>query len=427
MPFTESNLAAIRPGVRIRRLCRVAGVLTAAVLSATACGGGVGGGASDDGTGPIIVSSILDLTGPLNIYGVPKQQATEMAVAEINEAGGVLGRQLELRSYDAQSAQEKYTQFANQVALQDRPAVVMAGITSAAREAIRPTFDRNDILYFYNQHYEGGACGKNLFVAGAVPSAQLSDLIPDAVAEFGPRVYIVAADYNFGQISAQWAQRYVQESGGEVLQIDFVPLESSNFDSVINDIQRLKPDFVFSALVGGNHIGFYRNFAAAGLNRDTKIVSSTFGLGNEQILLSPAEAQGIRVAYPYFQELANPENHKFTADWVGRYGPDASITDSAVSSYIGWKIWAAAAEQAGSIERDRVIEALESGLSIDSPMGQVAVDPKSHHLVEPMSTAEVNASHGFDVIATEEAVNPTFEQEKCDLIGDPDLNTSFVP
>jgi urea transport system substrate-binding protein len=416
-----------------RRRGAVALVTAMAAAGAVAgCGGGSddgggGGGGSTTSSEPIVVGSVLDTTGPLNIYGKAMTDATNMAIADINDNGGVLGRRLKLVAYDAQSAQEKYTQYANKLALQDKPAVVMGGITSASREAIRPILDRNKVLYFYNEQYEGGVCDQNTFDTGVVPSQQLKALIPYAVRRFGPKLAVVAADYNYGQISADWVKRYAEESGGEVVKTDFIPLDSSDFGSVIDDLQTTKPDVVVSLLVGGNHVAFYRDFASTGLGSSMHIVSPTFGLGNEQVILNPKETRGIVVAYPYFQEAPNATNRSFVDAWHQKYGADYDyVTDSAVTVWNGWHLWAQAVEQARSIDRDKVIEALESDISIDSPSGRVTLDGRSHSVVQAINIAETDGK-GFRVIDTQEDVPPSFEQQVCDLKANPSLNRQFTP
>jgi urea transport system substrate-binding protein len=428
----EEGMRSIIPGAgrgaRLRRLLAAIGALTHALLVATGCGGDDGDSGGGTESEPIVVGSILDRTGPLNIYGKAMHDATQLAVDDINANGGVLGRKLKLVSYDAQSAQEKYTQYASQLALKDKAEVVMGGITSASREAIRPILDRNQVLYFYNEQYEGGVCDKNVFNTGVVPSQQLKALIPWAIENVGPKLYVIAADYNYGQISAEWVKRYADEAGGQVIQTDFIPLESSEFGSVVNDLQGAKPDAVVSLLVGGNHIAFYREFASTGLGSSMKIVSPTFGLGNEQVVLEPKESKGITVAYPYFQELDNPTNTSFTDAWHERYGSDYDyITDSAATVWNGWHLWAQAVEKAKATDRDKVIEALESGLSVDSPSGNVTLDGKAHHVTQNVSIAETNEEKGFEIISTEESVPPAYEQEVCDLQAEPNTNKQFTP
>lgn len=376
----------------------------------------------------IVVGAILDETGPINIYGLPKIDATKLAIKNINENGGVLGRQLRLVLQDAQSTNENYTQFANQLAVQEEVAVLMGGITSASREAIRPVVNRHDILYFYNEQYEGGVCDKNVFATGVVPSQQLDALIPWAIENIGPNLYVLAADYNYGQISALWVDRIAQENGGEVLGTEFIPLDVTEFGSTINEVQAANPDAVVSLLVGGNHINFYRQFAAAGLGGDMRIVSPTFGLGNEQVVLGPEESTDITVAYPYFQELDNPTNEEFVSLWHEEYGEDYDyIPDAAVDEWIGWHLWAQAVEQAGTTDMEAVIEALESGLEFEGPGGLVTMDPGSHHLVKDTHIGVTNDQQGFEVIESFEQVPPSFEQEQCDLIANPDIEQQFTP
>lgn len=416
---------SVKENSRGLRRGALAGLAAITLVTTAACGGG--SSSAESGNGPIKVGSILDETGPLNIYGTAMSDATKLAIEDINENGGVLGRKLDLVTYDAQSDNAKYTQYANQAAQRDQVAVLMGGITSASREAIRPVAARTKTLYFYNEQYEGGVCDKNTFNTGVVPSQQLAALIPYAVKNFGNKIYVIAADYNYGQISASWVKQYAKEAGAEVVATDFVPLESSDFGSAINKLQAAKPDVVVSLLVGGNHIAFYRAFASAGLENSMKIASPTFGLGNEQVVLSN-EAKGITGAFPYFQEVDSAENTKFLDQWHAKYGADYSyVTDSAVAVWNGWHLWAEAANAADSVDRDKVIKELESGVSFDGPGGQVTLDGPSHHVVQNITIGEGNGEKGFDILSTEEAVPPSFEQQKCDLVSKPSTNEQFTP
>lgn len=410
-----------------------ASVLAAAALLAAACGGnGNGGGGGGQAGGgdksDIVVGSILDETGPLNIYGKAMVDATKLAVADINDGGGLLGRKLNLVSFDAQSSNDKYTQYANELAVKHKAAVIMGGITSASREAMRPLMRRNRALYFYNEQYEGGVCDKGVFATGVVPSQQLAALIPWAIKNLGPKLYVLAADYNYGHISADWVKQYAGENGGQVLRTDFIPLDVSEFGATINRLQDAKPDVVVSLLVGGNHIAFYRQFAAAGLGGAMKIVSPTFGLGNEQVVLSPRESKEIVVAYPYFQELPNPENQRFVQRWQAAYGSDyAYITDSAATVWEGWHLWAEAVKKAGTTDRDKVVQALEGGVAFAGPEGTVTLDGPSHHLVHAVHLARTNDQKGFTIIDSQAAVPPSYEQSVCDLVKSPNTNKQFTP
>jgi len=355
---------------------------------------------------PINVASIHDLSGGLDIYGKPMVDAMTLAIEEANAAGGLLGRQIKLINYDTQSNMQLYTQFAQQAALKDKVAVVHGGITSASREVIRPVLDKFKTLYFYNTQYEGGVCDRNQFDTGVTPAQTVEKLVPHAMKKWGKKVYVVAADYNYGQITSQWVKKYVTENGGEVASIDFFPLDVTNFGPTISKIQAAKPDFVWSALVGGAHISFYRQWAAAGMRKSVPMASTTFAVGNEHIVLSPDECNGMLICYNYFQDYPN-------------------ITELAMGTYQGFRLWAEAVKKAGSIDRMKVIEALETGISIDAPSGKVTIDPPTHQCVLDVHIAEV-ADKKLKVLEDFAQQKPADTAAVCDLIKNPNDNQQYV-
>lgn len=420
--MTKGRRRAIRL-LAVGSVVAVAGVLVA-------CGEEDSGGSGDSGDSddPIPVGAIFDESGPISVIGQPKAQATRLAIEDINANGGVLDRQLELISFDAASDTAQFPKYATELIEKNNVEVIEAGITSASREAMRPVIDRTETPYLYANLYEGGLCDKNVFLTGAVPSQQLAQLVPYAIENFGKTFYIAAADYNFGHWEAAWAQQYVEESGGEVVGTDFIPLENTEFGSVLNTIQSEKPDVIISLLVGGDQQSFYRQFAAAGLQDDFKIITPVFGDGQEQVLVGPEASTGIVIAYPYLQEIDTPANQEFVQRFKEEYGADATyINPSAMAAWNAWHLWAAAVEEAGTLERDKVTEALESGLSYDSPAGEVTLDPESHHVTQNVVLAEGTPTGEFKILETFEAVPPTYEQENCDLVENPEQNEQFIP
>jgi urea transport system substrate-binding protein len=375
---------------------------------------------------PINVASIHDLSGGLDIYGKPMVDALTLAVEEANAAGGLLGRQIKLINYDPQSNMQLYTQFAQQAALKDKVAVVHGGITSASREVIRPVLDRFKTLYFYNTHYDGGVCDRNQFDTGVTPAQTVEKLVPYAMKKWGKKAYVIAADYNYGQITSQWVKKYVVENGGEVASIDFFPLDVTNFGPTISKIQAAKPDFVWSALVGGAHISFYRQWAAAGMRKSIPMASTTFAVGNEHIVLSPEECDGMLVCYNYFQDLKNKANEAFVASFHKRFGADyPNVTELAMGTYQGFLLWAEAVKKAGTIDREKVISALETGISIEAPSGKVTIDPPTHHCILDVHIAEVG-NKKLKVLEDFTQQKPADTAAVCDLIKNPNDNQQYV-
>ena len=122
---------------------------------------------------PIRVGNILDQTGGLNIYSLKQIKALAMAVDELNQAGGLLGRPIELFFYDSQSNNQFNSQYATQALVRDKVQVIHGGITSSSREVMRPIVHKYKGLLFYNSLYEGGVCDRRHVNTGMVPAQQL--------------------------------------------------------------------------------------------------------------------------------------------------------------------------------------------------------------------------------------------------------------
>ena len=374
----------------------------------------------------IVIAQIHDQSGGLDIYGNPMVQAFDLAIAELNEQGGVLGKPLRAINYDPQSNMQLYAQLAQQAALRDRVAVVHGGITSASREVIRPVLRRFDTLYFYNTLYEGGVCDRNSFCIGTTPAQTVARLVPYVIERFGPRIYSIAADYNYGQITADWVRKFAQENGGEVVATDYFPLDVTDFGPTISRIQTVQPDLVMSILVGGAHVAFYRQWYASGMKDAIPIASTTFGGGNEHIILTPEEANGIIYACGYFQELDTPASNAFREKLVAMYGENhAYMSELPCASYEGVHIWAKAVEMAGTTDRLPVIEALESGLIFEGPSGLITIDKQTHHATRTALLAECR-DRGFELIEQYPEQPPADTQAVCDLIANPDDNMHYV-
>jgi urea transport system substrate-binding protein len=374
----------------------------------------------------IKVAAIHDLSGGLDIYGRPMVDCLSYAVEEINGGGGLLGKQIKLISYDAQSNIQLYTQFATEAATKEKVAVVHAGITSASREAIRPVLKRFNTLYFYNTQYEGGVCDRNCFCTGSTPAQNVDKLVPFTLKRFGKKVYTVAADYNYGQITAKWVKKFTQEHGGEVLQTDYFPLEVSDFGPAITKIQAAKPDFIMSALVGGNHISFYRQWAASGMNKTIPVASTTFGNGLEHQVTTPEEHKGYIGSQSYYQEITTEANQAFLKKFLPKYGTTTKyVTPLAIQSYHGLHLWASAVKKANSVDRMKVIEALEANHTFSGPAGKTAIDPKTHHCSLDVYIAEAQ-NRAFKVLESYPQQPPADTAAVCDLKKNPNENQQYV-
>ncbi|MCZ6749683.1 MAG: transporter substrate-binding protein [SAR324 cluster bacterium] len=390
--------------------------------------------------GTVNVGSLLPKTGVINIYGNLCITATELAVQEINAQGGLLGKELNLIQYDTQSDIAKYPQFARKLILEDEVVIIHGAVTSAAREAVRPVINEFEQLYFYNINYEGGVCDKDVFVVGETPFQKMGPLARLGLKDYGSKCYTIGADYNFGHISWKWWDIFWRNGGGMdpvagapkgthvAGAKEFIPLNVTDFNSTINRIQEANPDIVMSFLVGGAHINFYRQFAAAGLKDRYQVMSTTFGNGAEHIVLDGKESEGIIACHPYFDEVDNPANRRFRQGIARKTGdPNFYIGPLGVESYVGWWFWAKGVQKAGTFEKVALTQALESGIEWDSPMGRVKIHGPSHHTYFPAHLGRANNRHGFDIMQSFPPTPPQDTIDVCDLIKNPNQHTQYQP
>ena len=374
----------------------------------------------------IKLGSVLDRSGIFDAYGKPMDRAERLAVENINANGGLNGRMVDIIAYDTQSDMALYTQYGQQLARRDQVDVVHGGILSASREAIRPTLRKNKIPYFYNVLYEGGVCDRNIFCTGITPAQQVEVLMPEAVKRWGKKAYILAADYNYGQITAKWVQHYLKQQGASAIQTDFFPLDVSDFSATITKIQNAAPDMIISVLVGGAHLSFYRQWAATGMNTRIPMASTTLGVGNEHVVLTPEEGNGILVAYNYAKSSSAPANQVFLKQWEAKYGAGSTneIHEIAVSQYQGIQLWAEAVRKSGGVEREALIDALESGIQVEGPSGRVAIDPVTHHAILDIHVMELN-NQELQVVKSYQQRQPVDTQTVCDLQKNPNDNQQY--
>ena len=349
------------------------------------------------GADPVKIGLLEDQSGNFAIAVIPKIQATQLAVEEINAKGGILGRPIKLTHYDTQSDNTRFQEFARRLIQQDKVDVIFGAFSSASREAIRPIMDRYKQLYFYNNQYEGGVCDSNVFVTGAVPEQQFSTLIPWMMEKYGKKVYTIAADYNFGQISAEWVRNIVKEKGGTMVGEEFIPLSVSQFSQTIQNIQKAKPDVLVTLLVGANQASFYEQQASASLN--IPMASSVnVGQAYEHKRFKAPALKDMYVTANYIEEIDSPASNDFKKRFHAKF-PDAPyINQEAANAYNVVYLYKMAVEKAGSTDMKKVRKALESGdICTDGPSGKVCIDPKSHHQSHTIYLVHVKADHSVEI------------------------------
>jgi urea ABC transporter substrate-binding protein len=366
---------------------------------------------------PIKLGVLEDQSGDFALATIGKVHGIQLAADEINAAGGIAGRKLELVIYDTQSDNTRYQEFMRRVLQRDKADVVFAGFSSASREAYRPIVDQLNGFVFYNNQYEGGVCDAHMMVTGAVPEQQFSTLVPWMMEKFGKRVYTIAADYNFGQISAEWVRNIVKENGGTMAGEEFIPLGVSQFSSTIQNIQKAKPDILITLLVGTAQSSYYEQAAAANLHVPMGS-SVNVGQAYEHKRFKPPSLSGMYVTTNWIEEVDDQKSKDFVAKWHAKYPSEPYINQEAENSYLAVYLYKSMVERAGgSTKRDDLRKEVAKGdVCVDAPEGKVCLDPKSQHMSHTIYLAAVGADHSISFPKTWSDIKPYWLGDAgCDL------------
>ncbi|TGD96982.1 urea ABC transporter substrate-binding protein [Methylobacterium nonmethylotrophicum] len=366
---------------------------------------------------PIKLGVLEDQSGDFAVATIGKVHGIQLAADEINAAGGIAGRKLDLVIYDTQSDNTRYQEFMRRVLQRDKVDVVFAGFSSASREAYRPIVDQLDGFAFYNNQYEGGVCDGHMVVTGAVPEQQFSTLIPWMMEKFGKRVYTIAADYNFGQISAEWVRNIVKENGGEMVGEEFIPLGVSQFSQTIQNIQKAKPDILMTLLVGTAQASYYEQAAAANLKVPMGS-SVNVGQGYEHKRFQPPSLANMYVTTNYIEEVDTPQSKAFLAKWKAKFPNEPYVNQEAENSYHAVYLYKQMVERAnGSTKRAELRKVIAAGdVCVDAPEGRVCIDPKSQHASHTIYLAKVDEKHAISFPKTWTDIKPYWlGQAGCDL------------
>ncbi|WAM31447.1 urea ABC transporter substrate-binding protein [Caldicellulosiruptor naganoensis] len=336
----------------------------------------------------IKVGILHSLSGTMSISEVSLKDAELMAIEEINNNGGVLGKKLEPIVEDGASDWPTFAEKAKKLLQKDKVAVIFGCWTSASRKAVLPVVEENNGLLFYPVQYEGLESSPNIFYMGAAPNQQIVPAVKWLFDNGKKRFYLLGSDYVFPRTANKIIKAYLKYLGGVVVGEEYTPLGHTDYSSVINKIKAAKPDVVFNTLNGDSNVAFFKQLKDAGIDAKTLPVMSV-SIAEEEIKgIGPEYLKGHLVAWNYFQSVDTPENKEFVEKYKKKYGEDRVTDDPIEAAYIGVYLWAKAVEKAGSTDVDKVREAAK-GIEFNAPEGPVKIDGDNQHLYKTVRIGEI--------------------------------------
>jgi len=381
-------------------------LLVAGSNTASASGVNTTGLAVTDAT--VKVGILHSLTGTMAISETGAQEAEKLAIKQINDTGGILGRKIEIIQEDGASDWPTFAEKARKLLVRDKVAAVFGCWTSASRKAALPVFEKENGLLYYPTFYEGLEQSHNVVYTGQEATQQILAGLDWVAKEKGAKTfYLIGSDYIWPRTSMKIARKHIENVlHGKVVGEEYKPLGNTQFGSVINKIRLKKPDVIYAAVVGGSNVAWFKQLKAAGITSKKQTLLTLSVTEDEVLGIGGENLEGFYSAMKYFQSLDIPENKKFVKEFKAMFGEDSVIGDVTQAAYEGPWLWKAAVEKAGSFDTDKVVKAEESGtITLDAPEGMVYLEP-NHHLKTKLRIGKWRKDGQADIVYTSDYIMP---------------------
>ncbi len=366
-----------------------------------------GGGSGEEASGTCVDGDTVKLgllnstSGPMAISEQTVRDSLLLAVDEINAAGGIMDKQIEVVEEDGQSEPTVFAEKINKLLTQDEVAAVFGGWTSASRKAMLPVVEGADGLLFYPVQYEGLEASDNIYYTGATTNQQIIPAMDFLKSKGVKTLFLAGSDYVFPRTANKIIKQYADELGIEIVGEEYVPLDSDDWTTQVAKIAAAKPDFVFNTINGSSNVGFIKAYYEAGLGPDNSPIISV-SIAEEEAPAMGEDVTGQFAAWNYFQSVDSPENATFIKAFQDKYGADRPTSDPMEAAYTSMYLYKNMVEKAKSFCVDAVNEASD-GVTFAAPEGEVTVNGENHHIAKTGLIGQINADNQFDIVWTSDA------------------------
>jgi branched-chain amino acid transport system substrate-binding protein/urea transport system substrate-binding protein len=350
--------------------------LGGAAASAVALGLGAANRAS--AADPIKVGVLQPLSGGLENLGQQGVQGTQLAIEEANAAGGVLGgRPFELVIADDKTDPKTAVERTRELIQRHQVVGIFGPVTSANRDAIRPTIERFKTPLFYATDYEGGVCSRYILCYSALPAHWVDPFVPYLRSSYGDTFYLFGSDYVWPRKMNEAIRKAAAQAGGTIVGEEYTPFGVKDFTSTVRKINASQARVLVLTVVGADAITFVKQFVAAGVKVKTKLAWMGY---SENYLpgLTRDESEGIVTVANFIGTLDRPEARAFADKVRRRFGPNAVVSNTVDAHYMLTRFFIEGIRKAGSDDREKIIDSMV-GMALMSGNGQVRLRREDRH------------------------------------------------
>ena len=345
----------------------------------------------------------IGLSGANSVVAPSVVQSAELAVAEINAAGGVLGRQFELVVADDQSGAAGAQKAFDTLIFQKKVDALISMETSAARNAGLPIVARGKTPFIYTSYYEGHSCSPYMYADGWVPDQQVAPVIDLFIGDKKAKTFfLIGSDYAYGRGMLGFSRAYIEKHGGKVVGEEYNPMDASDWTAIISKVRQANPDALILATAGGApNVTLTKQYKAAGISA----LIGNIGVDEGTAKSMGTDAEGVFMSASYVSSLDTPANQKFLAAMKAKFGEGLKTpNDLSVPEYEAIYLYKAAIDKVGSTKEGDVLKALAE-VSFEGPRGLIKMD-KQRHAALTMYLGEVQGNGSVKVVKSFKDVDP---------------------
>ncbi len=351
------------------------------------------------GSEPWRIGVLFSQSGVMAVIEETQLRATLLAIDEINQSGGINGRELAPVIYDPGSETQAFALCAKRLMVEDGVTTIFGCYTSSSRKAVLPVVERLNGLLWYPTLYEGFEFSPNVIYTGAAPNQNSVILCSYLTETYGSRFYFIGSDYVYPRESNRVMRDLLRRRGGEVVGETYLDLRAKrgDFQPLMREIKRAGADVIFSTVVGYSTVYLYQSYLEAGFDPRLTPIASLTTTESEVRAMGFDVAAGHITAAPYFQSIDNDCNASFVRRFKQHYGEDEPTNMCAEAAYFQVHLFANALAQTNSMATD-IIKPAVLGSDFEAPQGRISVSASTSHTNLWPRIGRVNRSGQFDLM-----------------------------
>ena len=357
-------------------------------------------------TQTIRIGLMPPLTGLVEIYGPEITWAARIACDEINERGGVLGRPLELIIEDDGSLPGTAVPAARRLIDEHGCVALIGNLLSNSRIAVAAQVTEPKQIPLLNfSFYEGSISSRYFFHFAALPNQQIDRMIPFMAQRYGLKMFFAGNNYEWPRGSIDAAKRTLQQLDGNCVGEEYLDIGAAvaDIDRLLEQVARSGADVFVPYFAGNDQITLLTRFSEMGLKKRMAVVMGHY---DEMMVshLPPQVREGFYSNNTYFMSLDTLENHQYLQRLARQPGIDGIwphgngvLTNFGEGTYLCVHAFANAAQAAGTVESEALVNALER-VRVVGPQGAVEMDAATHHASVNTYLSRCNLDGTFSIV-----------------------------